>query len=93
MQITAQIRRNLSVGVAGGKAETLLARLNQMGSGNLEAARRRKAAAFPDEKLRCEAQAPWIGNLQGRKVLRRGFLSHEKTLYSKLPLIRNVSFR
>ena len=72
-EITAQIRRNLSIGVVKGQAESLLARLNQIGSGTKKAAERRQVASFQAEKLRREAQAQWIGDMQGRKVLRRGF--------------------
>ena len=70
--IVGQIRRSLSTTCVRAQAQCLLTRLNCVGPGFTEAAKRRRWAANEEERMRRERQAQWLGRIKGRNIVRKG---------------------
>ena len=70
--LTGQIRRNLSLTVVKSQARLLLDRVEVLGSGGVEAARRRKWIALEGWRLAKEQRAHMLSLRQGSPVLKRG---------------------
>ena len=70
--VVGQLRRSLSTTFVRAQAQCLISRLQCIGKGYAEAAKRRKWAAFEDDKMRQERQAQWIGKDRGRDLVSRG---------------------
>ena len=70
--VVGQIRRSLSTTFVRAQSQCLLSRLNCVGSGFSQAAKRRKWAAMEDEKMRRDRLAHWIDQVRGRNLIRRG---------------------
>jgi len=86
--ITPLIRRILSVGAV--KRQIVSNRERDLGtSKHLDG---RQAASIQDEKLRREAQAQWIGNVQGRHILRGFFICIYQFVFILRDFIRSVNF-
>ena len=67
-----QIRRALSTTSVRAQAQCLLSRLNCVGQGFGQAAKRRKWVAMEEERMRKERLAQWVGRERGRNLVRRG---------------------
>ena len=70
--LTGQIRRGLSLVAARSQARLLLDRVEAVGSGAEEAAKRRKWVAQESWRMQREQRAHLLGLRQGRSVLGRG---------------------
>ena len=70
--VVGQIRRSLSTTFVRAQSQCLLSRLNCVGHGYTEAAKRRKWVAVEEEKMRRDRLAQWIGHVRGRNLIRRG---------------------
>ena len=70
--LTGQIRRTLSLEVARAQSRLLLDRLEVLGSGGVEAARRRSWEAMEGRMMARESRAHMLGMQSGRAVYRRG---------------------
>ena len=70
--LTGQVRRNLSLTVVKSQARLLLDRVEVLGSGGVEAARRRKWTALEGWRLEKEQRAHMLSLRQGSPVLKRG---------------------
>ena len=70
--IVGQIRRSLSTTCVRAQAQCLLSRLNCVGHGYAQAAKRRKWAMLEEEKMKRDRQAQWIGRERGSNLVRRG---------------------
>ena len=70
--LTGQIRRGLSLVAARSQARLLLDRLEAVGNGAVQAARRRSWVALEGWRMQREQRAHMLGLKQGRAVLRRG---------------------
>ena len=70
--IMGQIRRSLSTTSIRAQAQCLLARLNCIGHGFHQAAKRRNWAAAEEEIMRKERLAQWVGRDRGQSIVRRG---------------------
>ena len=70
--IVGQIRRALSTTAVRAQAQCLLSRLNCLGNGFAQAARRRKWAVVEEERMKKERQAQWLGRERGQNLIRRG---------------------
>ena len=70
--LTGQIRRGLSLVAARSQARLLLDRVEAVGKGAAEAARRRQWVAQESWRMQKEQRAHMLGLRQGRPVLRRG---------------------
>ena len=70
--LTGQIRRGLSLVAARSQARLLLDRVEAVGRGAVEAARRRIWVAQESWRMQKEQKAHMLGLKQGRAVLRRG---------------------
>ena len=70
--IVGQIRRALSTTAVRAQAQCLVARLNCVGPGFSQAAKRRKWMANEEERMRRDRLAQWIGRERGQNLVRRG---------------------
>ena len=70
--VVGQIRRSLSTTFVRAQAQCLLARMNCVGPGYGQAAKRRQMAAAVEERMRRERQAQWLGRVRGQNLIRRG---------------------
>ena len=70
--LTGQIRQGLSLVAARSQARLLLDRVEAVGSGAAEAAKRRRWVALESWKMQKEEKVHMLGLQQGRAVLRRG---------------------
>ena len=70
--VVGQIRRSLSTTCVRAQAQCLISRLSCVGNGFAQAFKRRKQAAFEEERMKRERQAQWIGRDRGRSLVRRG---------------------
>ena len=70
--LVGQIRRMLSTVNVRAQAQCLLTRMNSIGGGVSQAAKRRKWAAAEDEKMRKERLIQWESRIRGRNIVRRG---------------------
>ena len=76
--LTGQIRQGLSLVAAQSQARLLLDRLEAVGNGAVQAARRRTWVAWESWRMQREQRAHMLGLKQGRAVLRRGEFSLNK---------------
>ena len=70
--VVGQLRRSLSTTCVRAQAQCLISRLQCIGKGFAQAAKRRKWAALEDQKMRQERQAQWVGKDRGRNLVRKG---------------------
>ena len=70
--LVGQIRRMLSTVNVRAQAQCLLTRMNSIGVGVGQAAKRRKWAAIEEEKMRKERLVQWQSRVRGRNIVRRG---------------------
>ena len=70
--LVGQIRRMLSTVNVRAQAQCLLTRMNSIGEGVSQAAKRRKWAAIEEEKMRKERLIQWESRVRGRNIVRRG---------------------
>ena len=70
--VVGQIRRSLSTTSVRAQAQCLLSRMNCVGPGYTQAAKRRRWAVNEEERMRRERQAQWIGRVRGSNIVRRG---------------------
>ena len=70
--VVGQIRRALSTASVRAQSQCLISRLNCVGQGFTQAAKRRKWVAAEEEQMRKERQAQWVGRERGRNLVRRG---------------------
>ena len=70
--VVGQIRRALSTASVRAQSQCLISRLNCVGQGFAQAAKRRKWVAAEEERMRKERQAQWVGRERGRNLVRRG---------------------
>ena len=70
--LTGQVRRELSLVAVRARARCLLARLDGLGTGAAEAARRRNWATFEEGRLRKERSAHLLSLRQGRPIVTLG---------------------
>ena len=71
--LVSHARRQLSITAVREQAKLLLERLQILGEGTAEAARRRERAASAELTARRERQAQLVCMRQGKAILRRGF--------------------
>ena len=71
-KMVGQIRRTLSTTFVRAQAQCLLLRMNCVGKGFAEAAKRRKWASKEEERMRHERQAQWLSRIRGRNLVSRG---------------------
>ena len=70
--VVGQIRRSLSTTSVRAQAQCLLSRMNCVGPGYTQAAKRRRWAVNEEERMRRERQAQWVGRVRGSNIVRRG---------------------
>ena len=70
--VVGQIRRSLSTTSVRAQAQCFLSRMNCVGPGYGQAAKRRRLAAAVEESMRRERQAQWLGRVRGSNLIRRG---------------------
>ena len=71
--LVSYVRRQLSVTAVREQARMLLERLQLLGDGSTDAARRRERAAAAEAKALKERQAQLVCLRQGRAIMRHGF--------------------
>ena len=71
--LVSYVRRQLSITAVIEQAKMLLERLQLLGEGSADAARRRERAAAAEVKASRERQAQLVCLRQGRAVMRHGF--------------------
>ena len=70
--LVGQIRRSLSTTFVRAQVQCLLSRMDCIGKGVIQAAKRRQWAAKEDERMRRERQAQWLGRVRGTNLVRKG---------------------
>ena len=70
--LVGQIRRMISTVNVRAQAQCLLTRMNSIGEGVSQAAKRRRWAVIEEEKMRKERLIQWESRVRGRNIIRRG---------------------
>ena len=71
--LVSYVRRQLSITAVREQARMLLERLQLLGDGSADAARRRGRAAAEETRAQRERQAQWVCMRQGQAIMRHGF--------------------
>ena len=70
--LVGQIRRSLSTTFVKAQVQCLLSRMDCVGKGVAQAAKRRQWAAKKNERMSRERQAQWLGRVRGTNLVRKG---------------------
>ena len=72
--LVGQVRRRLSLVAVKAQVDCLLAKLHQVGPGNIQLAKKRTWAILEDQRMARERGAQWIRRVEGVLTLRKGFI-------------------